>query len=214
MADLVTLIETKQHLRIPISNTNEDYALQGFIYAAEDVIRTECGDIIPRHFDENYDGGNTVIYLRHRPIVSVQNVEEGWGWFNYELDYQQVNTLPAASMFAYSIDSVEAGLITRRSAGNVIIPFVPGQKNIRVLYTAGRQQIPPSIRLATLELVAHWFQSSQLRAGTNNATSEAYDAVEGERYSRGGFDINGMNYGVPYRIIELLKPYRRLPIIG
>lgn len=214
MADLVTLIDTKQHLRIPITNTAEDYALQGFIYAAEDVIRSECGDIMPRHYDETYDGGNIVIYLRHRPVLTVENIEEGWGWFNFELDYQQVNTQPAASMFAYSLDSPEAGSVSRRSAGNVVIPFVSGVKNIRITYTAGRNQIPGSVRLATLELIAHWFQSSQLRATANNAGATAYDAVEGERYSRGGTDINGINYGVPYRILELLKPFRRLPIIG
>lgn len=213
MADLVTLVDVKMHLRIPPTNVSEDYALMGFIYAAEDVIRTECGDVMPRHFDESYDGGNTVIYLRHRPVLSIENVEEGWGWFNYELDYQQVNTVPAASMFAYSIDSPEAGAITRRSAGNVVIPFVPGTKNVRIVYTAGRHYIPGAIRLATLELVAHWFQSSQLRAGANNASEQAYDAVEGERYSR-GYDTAGINYGVPFRILELLKPFRRLPVIG
>jgi hypothetical protein len=213
MADLVTLIDAKQHLRIPPTNSNEDYALQGFIYAAEDVIRAECGDVMPKHYDESYDGGNTVIYLRHRPILSVENVEEGWGWYNYELDYQQVNTQPAGSIFAFSIDAPEAGAISRRSAGNVVIPFVPGVKNIRVLYTAGRSQIPGSVRLACLELIAHWFQSSQLRATANNSGATAYDAVEGERFSRGA-DFAGLNYGVPFRVLELLKPYRRLPIIG
>lgn len=213
MADLVTLIDVKTHLRIPPTQSGEDAALMGFIFAAEDVIRAECGDIVPRHYDESYDGGNSTIYLRHRPVLSVENVEEGWGYFNYELDYQQVNTVPAASMFAYSIDSPEAGAVTRRSAGNVVIPFVPGIKNIRVIYTAGRQTVPGAIRLATLELVAHWFQSSQLRATATNSGEQAYDAVEGERYSR-NYDIAGMNYGVPFRILELLKPFRRLPVIG
>lgn len=214
MSVLVTLVDVKQHLRIPVTNSTEDYALQGFIDAAEDVIKTECGDILPRHYDENYDGGRPVIYLRHRPVLSVENVEEGWGWYNYELDFQEVNTQPAGSMFAYSIDSTDAGTISRRSAGNVMIPFVKGEKNIRVTYTAGRQRVPGSVRLAALELIAHWFQGSQLRSSAVNAAGQAYDAIEGERYSRGGSDITGMNYGVPYRILELLKPFRRLPIIG
>lgn len=213
MADVVYLADVKQHLRIPPANTGEDYALQGFIYAAEDVIRQECGDILPRHYDEYYDGGGYMIYLRHRPILSVENVEEGWGWFNWELDYQQVNTVPGGFMFAYSIDAPDAGRISRRSAGNVSIPFVPGVKNIRIWYTAGRDSIPGAIRLAALELVAHWWQASQLRAVQNNAGEQSYDATEGERYSRAP-DFIDINYGVPYRIIELLKPYRRLPIIG
>lgn len=215
MADIVTLSDVKIHLRIPPTNTQEDYTLQGLVYAAEDVIRAECGDVLPTRYDESYDGGNYVIYLRHRPVLSIQNVEEGWGWYNYELDYQQVNTVPAGDMFAYSIDSPEAGAISRRSAGNVVIPFVPGVKNIRVYYTAGRTSIPGAVRLASLELVAHWFTNSQLRASASNAGEQAYDAVEGERYSRASEgNISGINYGVPYRIIEMLKPFRRLPIIG
>lgn len=213
MADIVTLTDVKQHLRIPPTQSAEDFGLQGFIYAAEDVIRSECGEIIPKHYDEYYDGGNYVIYLRHRPIASVDNVEEGWGWLNYELDYQQVNTVPAGNMFAYSIDSPDSGAISRRSAGNVVIPFVPGVKNIRVLYTAGRLSIPGAVRLASLELIAHWWQNSQLRSVAASAGFQAYDAGEGERYSRAP-DFYGINYGVPYRVLELLKPFRRLPIIG
>ena len=215
MADIVTLSDVKQHLQIPATNPSYDYQLQGFIYACEDVIQNECGAILPRHYDEFYDGGEPYIYLRHRPVLSVENVEEGWGWMNYELDYQESNTVPAGDMYAYSIDSIEAGIICRRSAGNVVIPFVPGTANIHVLYTAGRREIPGAIRLASLELVAHWFQSSQLRTTATNAGEQAYDAVEGEKYTRAAEDnAVGLNYGVPYRILELIKPFRRLPVIG
>ena len=213
MADVVSLADAKQHLRIPPANTAEDYGIQGFIYAADDVIRQECGEIVPAHYDELHDGGGFNIYLRHRPVLSVENVEEGWGWYNYELDYQQVNTVPAASMWAYSIDAAEVGRISRRSAGNVNIPFVAGTKNIRVQYTAGRNAVPGAIRLAALELIAHWWQASQLRSGGVNAGTQAYDAVEGTAYTRAP-DVMSVAYGVPYRILELLKPYRRQPIIG
>ncbi len=215
MGDIVSLAEVKAHLRYPQSQVADDQALLGFIQAADDVIRAECGDVVPTHYDEFYDGGRYWIFLRHRPVLSVENVEEGWGWFDYELDYQQVNTVPAGDMFAYSIDSPISGGITRRSAGNVQIPFVPGTKNIRVLYTAGRAKVPPSVRLAALELVAHWWQNSQLRSGAANANVASFDAVEGERFSRD--DANGfqnINIGVPFRVLELLKPYRHIPIVG
>jgi hypothetical protein len=212
MADVVSLSDVKQHLRIAPSNTNEDYSLQGFIAAADDVIRAECGEVLPRHYDEYYDGGGYNVYLRHRPVLSVENIEEGWGWFNWELDYQQVNTVPGGAMFAFSIDAPEVGRISRRSAGNVVIPFVAGIKNIRVMYTAGRDSIPGTIRLAALELVAHWWQASQLRSSATGGAG-TYDAVEGPAYTRAP-EFTDINYGVPYRILELLKPYRRLPIIG
>ena len=212
MANIVTLNDTKLHLRIPLNDITNDYALMGFIAAADDCLEAECGEILPKHHDQRYDGGKYMIYLRNRPVLSVENVEEGWGWWNYELDYQEVNTVPASSMFAYSIDAPEAGGISRRSAGNVSIPFLPGRKNIRVMYTSGRSTIPASVRLAELELIAHWWQNSQLRAMANNQVYTNYDQMN-EDWTR-ATGVTSMNMGVPYRILELLKRYRHLPIIG
>lgn len=210
--DVVTLQDVKAHLRMTMTDTTDDMALMGFIAAADDVIQTECDDVLPRHYDEFYDGGGYWVYLKHRPVLSVQNVEEGWGWYNYELDYQQANTVPASSMFAYSVDSPNIGGITRRSAGNVMVPFVAGTKNIRVQYTAGRANIPPSVRLAALEIIAHWYQNSQLRAQANSQTYTSYDAMN-EDWTR-ATGITSINAGLPFRVLELLKRHRRVPIIG
>ena len=212
MADVVSLLDAKNHLRITPTDTSNDLALMGFIAAADDVIEAECGITMPKHFDETYDGGNFVLYLRNKPLLSVEQVQEGWGWLNYELDFQEVNTVPAGDMFAYSIDSSDAACISRRSAGNVSIPFVPGRKNIRVWYTAGRRSVPGSIRLAALELIAHWWQNSQLRAMAGSQIYQSYDSMN-EDWTRAS-GITSINSGLPYRVIELLKRHRRLPIIG
>lgn len=210
--DVVTLQDVKAHLRMPQTETTDDMALMGFIAAVDDVVEMECGAIIPRHYDEFYDGGGYWIYLRNRPVLSVENVEEGWGWWNYELDYQPVNTVPAGSMFAYSLDAPIIGGITRRSAGNVQIPFIPGTKNIRVQYTAGRSSIPPSIRLAALEIIAHWYQNSQLRSMANGSSYTSYDSIN-EDWTR-STGITSINAGIPNRVLELLKRTRRIPVIG
>lgn len=215
MANTVSLADVRAHLRYPAANTNDDIALQGFISAADEVIRSECGDVVPTNYDEYYNGGDYTIYLRHRPVLEVNNVEEGWGYFNYELDFQQMNTVPAGNMFAYSLDAPIIGAISRRSAGNVQIQFVPGTKNVRVEYTAGRSPIPGSIRLAALELIAHWWQSSQLRTAAAGGNFASYDAVEGEHFTRATeTGLVNINIGVPYRILELLKPHRHVPYIG
>jgi len=209
---VVTLQDVKVHLRYNPTDTTDDLAMMGFIYAVNDVIEAECGVVVPKSYDEYYDGGGNYIYLRHRPVLSIENVEEGWGWFNYELDYQQVNTVPAGSMFAYSIDSPEAGGISRRSAGNVCIPFVPGTKNIRVEYTAGLDSIPGAVRLAALEIIAHWWQNSQMRAMANSTSYSSFDQMN-EDFTR-ATGIVSINTGLPYRVLELLKKNRHLPIIG
>jgi hypothetical protein len=207
---IVGLEDVLAHLRYPAVNTQDDAALQGFINAATDVLRHECGDVVPLEYDEYYDGGDYAIATRHNPIISVQNVEEGWGFTNYELAFNQVNATEATNMFSYSIDNPEIGLISRRSGGNVNIRFMVGTANIRVTYVAGRAAVPGALRLAALELIAHWWQGSQMRA--TQYQSEGYDAVDID-FSRtlGGTEFNS---GIPYRVLELIRPYRHIPFIG
>lgn len=211
---LVSLSDVRTHLRFSTAYTQDDETLQNhFIPAATDVIQNECGDIVPTQFDEQYDGGELSIWTRHRPLLAVNNVQEGWGWANYELDYVEVNSLPATSMFAYSIDNHAEGLITRRSGGNVNIPFVHGSGNIRINYVAGRQAIPPALQLAALELVNFWYQGSQQRAAQFQSTGYgAIDVAEPTSGAEGGL-IN-INVGIPYRVLELIRPYRHTPFIG
>jgi hypothetical protein len=154
--------------------------------------------------------------VRHIPVLSVISVQEGWGFTNYELDYQQVNSVNATSMFAYSIDQPDMGQISRRSAGNVNIPFMRGEANIRVTYAAGRQEVPGSVKLATLELLAHYWQNRQQRGnGANMTGAESYDATDTDQPTSGAFGgLIGIDVGLPVRVIELLRPYRHMPYIG
>lgn len=218
MANIVTLAQAKAWLRYtdPTQPSSDDAALQIVVNAADEVLEYECSDVLAHRYDEMYDGGNFVINLRHIPLLSIQNIEEGWGWIAYELDYVEVNS-PATgtSMFAYSIDNYENGAISRRSAGNVQIPFRAGTSNIRVQYTTGRQQTPASIILAELELIAHWWRNSQLRAVAMAGTNISYDAVAGTTYTRDTETGNqNINIGVPYRILEALKRHRHMPFIA
>lgn len=212
MTDIVTLADVRAHLRYPSTDTLDDAAIQGFISAADEVMIREVGHTVPKMFSETYNGGDTTICLSAVPVISVQNVEEGWGFQNYELMQVQVNTIPATSMFAYSIDTPETGEITRRSAGNVAIPFMHGDSNISITWTAGRKSIPGNIRLAALELIAHWWQNSQQRTSGGSQNEYSYDTTNVDFTRTTGY--SAINQGVPYRILELLKPHRRQPIIG
>lgn len=217
-ANIVSLADVRAHLRFPnpAMPSDSDTALQGFIDAADEVIKFECGDILPQMYSEHYDGANYRIVLRHAPILEVMNVEEGWGWINYELDFAEVNSPAAAtSMFAYSIDSYESAVISRRSAGNVQIPFRAGTDNIFIQYKAGEHDVPGNVRLAELELIAHWWQNSQQRGISLSGGSLAYDAVQGAIFSRDTeTGLQSINLGVPYRILELIKSHRKNVIIG
>lgn len=214
--NIVTLAQVHTHLQIPTLNTTYDTEIQWLINAADEVIRYECDDILPKIYDQSYDGGDFSIHLRNIPILRVLNVEEGWGWINYELDFQEVNAPGSIQgIFGYSIDSYANGEISRRSAGNVNIPFVGGTKNIRVVYEAGEATVPGNVFLAELELIAHWFQNSQIRASAQAGTNVMYDATSGQSYTRDteSGDQN-INLGVPFRILEMIKSHRHMPFIA
>jgi hypothetical protein len=218
VANIVQLSDVRTHLRFPNPDnpSTEDTVLQWFINAADEVLSFECDNILPTLYSERYDGGDLLIHTREVPILEVLNVEEGWGWINYELDFVDVNSpAPTTSMFAYSIDSMAEGQISRRSAGNVQIPFIPGTANIFIQYKAGESSIPGNVFLAELELIAHWYQNSQLRAVAMAGANVAYDAVAGSMYSRDTESgVQNINIGVPYRILEMIKAHRHRPIIA
>lgn len=218
MANIVTLVEAKTYMKIP--NPTEAYAddgiIQWLISAADLVIEGECDTILPKTYTELHSGGDLTIHLRNLPILSVKNIEEGWGYINYELDFVEVNSpAPTFSMYAYSIDDYENGRISRRSAGNVQIPFMAGTDNISIQYVAGENTIPAHVFLAELELISHWYQNSQLRAVAMAGTNVSYDAVSGQAYTRDTESgVQNMNIGVPFRILEMIKWHRRRPIFA
>lgn len=210
---IVTVTELKTHLRFPnpAQTTSDDDALEGFILAATEVIESEVGKVVERRVIEYHDGGSPFLYLRQTPVISVIEIIENWGYFNWDLAVQPSTTVPATNLFAYSLDNPTEGRVTRRSVGNIAIPFMAMgsmfPNNVKATYTAGRLMVPYAIRLATLELCAHWWQLSQQRqfagGGTLNSNFNQ-DATSGP----------AMLFGVPYRLLEPLKPHRRTPIIG
>lgn len=212
MADVVTLDQVRAHLRFPATYTQDDLMLSTvFIPAASAVVRRECGEILQEQYDEFYDGGNYSIWLRHKPVLSVQMVQEGWGFTNYILDYVQVNAETTANMFAYSLDIPGQGVISRRSGGNVNIPFIPGTSNIHVIYTTGLEEIPANVVLGALQIIAFWYRGFEQR---QSGKPSGFSTLNAD-FPHSGNDIyTPQNQGVPSWLIELLKPNRRPPIIG
>lgn len=214
-AGIVTLQELKTHLRFPdpTAASDDDAALQGFIYAATEVVEFHAGRIVQRQVTEFHDGGDYVIFTKQKPVVSVVEVIENWGYFNWTLADQPSTSVPAANLFAYSLDNPAEGHITRRSVGNVAIPFMAMggmfPDNVKVTYVAGRSETPWACRLACLELCAHWWQNSQQRSySSTTSAATSYDAMVQDSAA------SAYLAGVPYRIVELLKPHKRTPVIG
>lgn len=216
ITSIATLPEVRNYLRIPNpGNPNQNDAVLGMLMAAaQTAIEHEVGHIVKKRIAaERHHGGGLEIWLREKPVLYVENVEEGWGYYDWELDNQEVNSIPALSMWAYSLDDPASGWITRRSQGNVNIPFVWGRNNIRVDYYAGRTELPANSKLAFLELVAHWFRISQLRTGNQASAAFSPNSVITQDFTR-STGITSPNMGIPVEIIMLLKGNRREPVIG
>lgn len=214
VTEIASLAQVKDYLRIPTGNTGDDTKLATvFMPAAQSVVERELGHIVSKQISaERHDGGKCEIWLRELPVLYVSNIEEGWGYYDWELEDQQVNSIPALSIWAYSLDIPAEGLVTRRGPGNVLYPFVHGRNNIRVDYTVGRTTIPDNAVLAFCELAGHWFRESQLRTANQVSTAFSPNALNQDFTRSTG--ITSINMGIPDEIIELLKDGRRRPIIG
>lgn len=209
---MATLAEVKSYLQIPTGDTTYDSIITTiFMPAAQKVCERELGIIVPRTIlAERHSGGTPLLMLRVLPVLYIINVEEGWGFYNWELTEQPVNSQPPVSIYAYSLDRPAEGMLTRRGPGNVSYPFVWGYDNIRVDYVAGRSAVPADGLLAYMELIGVWFRQSQLR--TTNQALAGFDAMN-EDFTRTSA-ISSVNMGVPYYVLELLKSERRRPIIS
>lgn len=213
---IASLSQVKTYLRMPnpASPSADDATLTMFMNAAQTVIERELGHIVKKTIRaERHSGGGCQIWARELPVLYVINVEEGWGYYDWNLDDQEVNTITALSIWAYSLDNASEGEITRRSAGNVMVPYVWGHNNIRVDYVVGRAEMPANAVLAFCELVAHWYRFTQQR--TTNSTGVGFQpsALVNADFTR-STGITSINMGVPTEILEMLKSDRRRPIIG
>lgn len=203
---IVTLAaDVMPHLNMTQVPADGGLELQGFIASATVVIEDIVGHVVPATFDEFYDGGNTTIRLRELPLLTVASINEVIGLTTYSLTNQPVGQ--PVDNFAYTIDSLRLGVITRRSASSTPYPFFGNTSNIEVVYTAGRLTVPANIRLATLELIREWFQNGQQGYGkqTSYAPAEASDSDD-------AWSTTPAGYMVPNRVKQLCGQAER-PIV-
>lgn len=192
---LVTLADAKAHLNIPSSaGTTYDTELQGFIDAAQPVVEQLAGPVVPRVITgETHNGGRDRIVTYNSPIISVQSLTEYVGASAFTLTAQPLGS--TTSNYGYEIVDSNGGVIVRRSAAGMPVPFQGDFNSVVISYTAGYSTLPANVRLGALELIRHWWQRSQQAAR------------RGFRSAPGGNDDVGVmvgNFLVPNFVAELL----------
>ncbi len=190
------------YLGIKSVPTDGGAKIEGIIDACIASIEYEVGPIeTVTVTDEIHDGGDTSIYLRTVPVLSITSMTEVIGLIPYTLTLQPVGA--PVDNFGFSIDDYAAGRITRRSAGSQPFPFYANTGNITVTYTAGRASTPANLRLAVLEFVKHIYQWGQ------QANRPAFGAAPDEVPGPGP-----TGYLMPNRVRELLEPNLRPVVIA
>jgi hypothetical protein len=178
--DVVTPADARAHLGLG-DDTSHDDELAGFIDAAVEAVEQVVGPILPRTVTERHHGGIGV--LRQAPVLAVTAVASSNG--------------DAVLPTAYYVDTAtgEFALSTYRDV--LIEPFRDGRDYVTVTYTAGRDTVPPGVRMAVLELVRLHYTAGQQGYRPNYGEPElATDDVV----------ING--YLLSRKVLGWLAPYR------
>lgn len=171
---LVTLAETKAHLRIAADSTGDDEEIEGFIAAATEIVERHAGTVLPLARTDRLRGGSPSLLLGARPVISVTSVTLAGG------------SLLAAS--GYELEA-EAGVLLRM-VGDYESCWEPGR--ITVVYTAGRADVPAAVRLAALVIIKHLWETQRGRMG--GARAAGSDEVWDPRWG----------YAIPRRALELM----------
>ncbi|WP_435285912.1 hypothetical protein [Streptomyces bacillaris] len=176
---LLTVADAKA--QFDILSAESDSQLQEYIDALTAVIERHVGPVEQREFTQTIQGRGQTMCLSHIPAVALVKVTPA---------------LPAGDDLDLSglfLDTSK-GIVHRQSgtfAGT----------HWSVTYTAGRDEIPPTIRLAALLLLQHLWRTKNGPA-RGRGTSDDFDVTE---------QLAGYSYAVPNRVLHLLEPYKLPP---
>jgi hypothetical protein len=164
------------------------------------VIESFTGPIIQRVEDQWYDGGTPIIMLTKAPVVSVASVTETFGANVIRtLIFQPLDGITPVDAFGYTID-LESGALIRRVSG-VAAPFAAGRRNVHVVHTVGRTDVPYNVQEGAKELIRiNWQPKRAASWAGGPLQQQAADAMSVDQ------GVIRMGFFVPNRVIELLMP--------
>lgn len=162
---ICTLDDVHSQLSIPSTDTSNDALLGLYIGAATEYANDFADQVTAATYtNEVHDGGAPQIILFHSPILTVASIIEYWGITPYPLTQSERGGV--VTTYGYSIDNPNQGSISRVWSG-LVGPFVAGDNNIVVTYTAGRAVTPDAIQLAVLQDIQVLYQQTKYGAGAS-----------------------------------------------
>lgn len=201
----VDLDTAKKYLQFPADRTDSDEQLQLFVDGACWWVQDYLGrPVAPTQFMRRFDGWSgwqgSNIMLPYSPVIEVVSVIEYRGSSSNAELVEQTPSAQALGSESYQIDPL-TGRLMRTFPGLVQKPWFPGTRNIEVTWIAGYNPIPPTIRMATFELFAHWYRNTQESPKTFRGSLGEYDAPDSKMWA-----------AVPHRVMTLLQTYEQVGI--
>lgn len=175
--------------------------IQRLIEAASNIVEDITGPLTIKTYTEWFDGGRATISPARKPLIQVLGAAEYYGISEFILTEQPLGFQTDA--FAFTVDYI-TGQITRRTYGGAQAQYAIGSKNVRIIYTAGRNYIPENVQIACMELVRFWYTHSQTPGGRGSRNVAALEELSPV----------SIGYAVPNFVIEMLQPHRRAPGIA
>lgn len=201
------LQDAKQYLQYPDdkASIDDEQTLQLFIDGACHWVQDFLGrPVAPTEYARRFDGWSgrdgTTILLPYYPIIGDLKVTEWRGGSPSAAVYEQTPVTTNLHRESFQVDRLSGRLI-RTFPGNVQKPWFPGSRNIEVTWTAGYVPIPPTIRLATLEIFAHWYRNTQEAPRTFRGLKGEYDPA-----------LSGAWPAIPQRAVSFLQTYEQVGI--
>lgn len=200
----VTTAEAAKWIGDTVDNSNE-FALDLIVGMACDWVQKFLNRaFVPTTYTRRFDGvtawNGTVIELPASPVLQVASVIEYWGTSG---PHVLLESTPTNQVDGWQCE-YETGRLIRVFQGNLPKPWFPGSRNIEVKWVAGYNPIPHTIKVATLELIKHWFINTQQNTGLSDAPGVGYDMESPE--------TSGLWAGLPHRIKGLLEPWIQVGI--
>lgn len=199
---LLSLPDMKDHLNIQASNRANDQKLIRWVMAATSVIEHYTGPLVPKTYDEWYDGGQYEIRFRHRPVLTLVAASMYLGPVEYAM--AQVTEPQDGSIFSVMVDG--ARRLVRRGPGGSQLPFPGGLQSVHIVYTAGYTTVPENIRQGALEMLRENWVSSQTPGGPRTGA----EALMGPDSELGHGPIPVV---MSDNVRQWLAPQRRHPVI-
>lgn len=202
----LTLDDVKDHLRIPLSNTDHDNRVTRWINMVTDMAEKYIdGPILTREFTEVHDGdaSNTII-PDHFPVREITELRIDYlGDFTPPTTVIDLNYVAIRGQSDLSIGIRGTDVIVRNDGNTSIVGrlFIGSVlQSIQIKYTAGQgdsaAEIPEDLKYAVLLGVEHFYILRENRELGIKSKSQ----FQGQSYTR--------DTGLPVEVTTLLDQYK------